>query len=428
MSEFLTNEKMNRKERIAFMKQLLVDMDRGHMTSEEIKERFKRILADIHPVEIAIIENALINEGFPVEKIHELCDVHIDIFRESIENESPIVQKGHPIYLFMAEHVALLKLFGKAKKISGELKRYDSFEEAENSIENLKGIVLELKGMESHMLREENILFPYLEKHKIVQPAKIMWTEHDSLRERIKDLLSLLNNPDETYPEFIKHVDSLILYVVDLKSNHIYKENKILYPSAVSELTEEEWNEIWRQMDEMGYASFTPEEAKWHRELGDNADNETEIKLEELSGTAKRKDISDNDLKFDYGKLTIEQIRAVMDFLPIEITFIDDKDVVRYFNKAKDRIFPRTKAVIGRTVQNCHPPKSVHIVERILSDFKSGRKDKADFWIQIKGKFVYIRYFAVRDGNGKYLGTLEVTQDVTNIRNLQGERRIYEEE
>ncbi len=432
MSEFLGNKKMSREERIALMKRLLLDMDKGNITLEEIKSRFKTILADMHPVEIAIIENALINDGFPAEKIHNLCDVHIDIFRESIENQAPIAQKGHPIYLFMAEHVALLKLFGKAKTMSKELKEYSSFEEAKNLIDNLKKVALEMKGVESHMLREENVLFPYLEKHEIIQPAKIMWTEHDSLRERIKELLSTLDSPNESYQDFAEHIDSLILYIVDLKSNHIYKENKILYPSAITKLTEDEWNEIWEQMDEMGYASFTPEEAKWHKKVVKNnevnrEEDEVQIKLRELLDAVKKNALGDK-VKFEYGELTSEQLKAMMDILPVEITFIDDKDIVRYFNRAENRVFPRTKAVIGRIVQNCHPPKSVHIVEKILSDFKSGNRGNADFWIQMKGKFVYIRYFAVRDEKGKYLGTLEVTQDVTDIRNLQGERRIYAEE
>jgi DUF438 domain-containing protein len=238
----------------------------------------------------------------------------------------------------MAEHVALLKLFGKAKTMSKELKEYSSFEEAKNLIDNLKKVALEMKGVESHMLREENVLFPYLEKHEIIQPAKIMWTEHDSLRERIKELLSTLDSPNESYQDFAKHIDSLILYIVDLKSNHIYKENKILYPSAITKLTEDEWNEIWEQMDEMGYASFTPEEAKWHKKVVKNnevnrEEDEVQIKLRELLDAVKKNALGDK-VKFEYGELTSEQLKAMMDILPVEITFIDDKDIVRYFNRA----------------------------------------------------------------------------------------------
>jgi DUF438 domain-containing protein len=427
MSEFLTNNGMSREERIALMKRLLIDMDKGNITPEEIKSRFKKILENMHPVEIAIIENALINDGFPAEKIHNLCDVHIDIFRESIEKEKPIVEKGHPLYLLMAEHVELMKLFGKAKAKSKELLQFNNFKDAEKTIGELKEIANEMSGVESHMLREENVLFPYLEKHEIIQPAKIMWTEHDSLRARLKELIANLNEPIEIYSEFAKHMDSLVLYIVDLKSNHIYKENKILYPSAISKLTEEEWSEIWEQMDEMGYASFTPEEAKWHEKIEKPVEDEVQQKLNELAALLSKKSVG-GKIKFDYGELEVSQLLAIMDLLPVEITFIDDKDVVKYFNRAENRVFPRTKAVIGRTVQNCHPPKSVHIVEKILSDFKIGKRDHADFWINMKGKFVYIRYFAVRDKTGKYMGTLEVTQDVTEIRNLQGERRIYAEE
>jgi len=118
------------------------------------------------------------------------------------------------------------------------------------------------------------------------------------------------------------------------------------------------------------------------------------------------------------------QIKAILNTLPVDVTFIDSEDTVRYFNQSKDRIFVRTNAVLGRKVQKCHPQKSIHIVNRILDEFKSGKSDMAEFWINMGGRLVYIRYFAVRDETGKYLGTLEVTQDVTRIKQLEGEKRL----
>jgi PAS domain S-box-containing protein len=133
-----------------------------------------------------------------------------------------------------------------------------------------------------------------------------------------------------------------------------------------------------------------------------------------------------DELKLDTGALSLEQINLVLKNLPVDLTFVDENDEVRYFSAGKERIFSRSAGIIGRRVQNCHPEKSVHIVNRILDEFKAGTRDVAGFWIQLKGKFIYIRYFAIRDEQGKYRGTLEVTQDITEIKKLEGERRLLD--
>jgi PAS domain S-box-containing protein len=123
----------------------------------------------------------------------------------------------------------------------------------------------------------------------------------------------------------------------------------------------------------------------------------------------------------------LELVDAMLDTLPLDITLLDSEDTVRYFNKeAKERLFARTRAIIGRKVQQCHPEKSVHLVNRILDDFKSGKGDRVEFWIDVQGRKIYIRYFAVRDSAGKYLGCVEATQDITDIQKLEGEKRLLE--
>ncbi|MDH5753913.1 MAG: PAS domain-containing protein [Candidatus Bathyarchaeota archaeon] len=131
-------------------------------------------------------------------------------------------------------------------------------------------------------------------------------------------------------------------------------------------------------------------------------------------------------LQFETGSLSKEEVEAVLDSLPVDISFVDKEDRVKYFNKAGKRIFVRTKAVIGRKVQMCHPQKSVHIVNKILEAFKTGKKDVAEFWIQMNERLIYIRYFAVRDKSEKFLGTLEVTQDITDIKKIEGEKRLLD--
>lgn len=199
----------------------------------------------------------------------------------------------------------------------------------------------------------------------------------------------------------------------------IFKEENILLPMALDKLTEDEWVKIARESDEIGFCLTAPEQ-EWIPERAAEPDGTV---LEETEGATPQGGF----IRFETGLLSLHQLETVLNHLPVDLTFIDENDVVRYFSHGKERIFARTKAVIGRTVQNCHPPQSVHVVEKLLEDFKAGRKDAEDFWINIKDKFIYIRYFAVRDESGQYMGTLEFTQNIAPIRALEGQKRILSE-
>ena len=409
MSAYLNNN----EKKIIMMKDLLIKMDKGLITPDEIKREFKEILSDITPADIAIIENILITkEGFPSEKIHNLCNTHIEIFRESLEKEGIISEQGSPISLLIVEHTEIAKILGTLHKIANEIKEITEREDIDKKAQDLKTILNSLNGVENHMLREENALFPFLEKHEIIQPPQILWTEHDSLRTRLKELNEILAKPVEEFDNFKENLSSLILYIVDLKSSHIYKENKILFPTAMQKRTSLEWEEVKNSMNDIGYASFTPEKLM--------------IRKPSESNTSENK--QEYETIFDSGTLSVKEIKAIFDTIPIEITFVNKDGKVKYFNKGDKRTFVRTKSIVGRSVQNCHLPKSIHIVEKILADFKSGKRDTAEFWINIKDKLVYIRYFAIRDNERNYLGTLEVTQDITKIKKLQEEKRIYSKE
>ncbi|HID08745.1 TPA: DUF438 domain-containing protein, partial [Candidatus Micrarchaeota archaeon] len=197
--------------------------------------------------------------------------------------------------------------------------------------------------------------------------------------------------------------------LLEAMMSHFYKENKILFPTALDVIGEEEWPAIREEFDGIGYCCITPPPMP-------------------SEGTASTGlGVREGEIELPTGRLTVEELVGVLNTLPVDITFVDKDDTVRYFNESKDRIFVRTKAVLGRKVQNCHPQKSVHIVERILDDFKNKRRDVAEFWINFQGKFVYIRYFPVWGLDGKYLGVIEVTQDVTRIKKLEGEKRLLDE-
>jgi len=190
----------------------------------------------------------------------------------------------------------------------------------------------------------------------------------------------------------------------------IYKEEHILFPTAKDLLTDAEWGKVRQGEEEIGYA-WTRPEADWKAGSG-------EEKEEAGAGAGK--------VRLDTGVMTAEQVNMMLKHMPVDISFVDENDEVRYYSATKNRIFPRSPGVIGRKVQNCHPPKSFAMVQKILDEFRAGRRDKADFWIQMKGRFLLIQYFAVRDEKGAYRGTLEVSQDVTDIRKLEGQKRLLD--
>ncbi len=391
------------------LKELIEKLHAG-AKPEEIKESFKEVLKDVGPTEISQVEEELIREGMPREKIHKLCDVHLSVFKESLEKEKILAPPGHPIHILMEEHKILLKFAEELRDAVKGMRGAKDFDSAGKMMKPLNHIVEHFKNSESHYLREENVLFPYLEKHGITQPPAMMWMEHDNIREIKRNIYRLLSDYNSmVFRNFADQLEELALSLAEMLSNHFYKENNILFPTALKVIGEDEWTDIIGQFDELGYCCFTPESAR--------------ITTEETEAKILKKGI-EGMIPFETGNLSKEEIESIFDTLPVDITFVDKDDTVRYFSQSKDRIFVRTKAVLGRKVQQCHPEKSIHVVNRILEDFKSGKRDVAEFWINFEGKLIHIRYFPVRGKSGEYLGCLEVTQDITGIKKMEGEKRL----
>ncbi len=376
---------------------------------EKIKEEFKELIKGIESADIAKIEEELIKEGMPQEEIHKLCDVHIALFKESIEKEKILAPPGHPIQILMEEHKILLGFADELKSVALNIENKD-FSFINEQKEKLKQIEENFKSSTSHYVREENALFPYLEKHGITQPPAMMWMEHDKIRELEKNIYKLIDTHEEMDSgHFVKDLKELAIVLAETLSNHFYKENNILFPTGLKVIADNEWKEIKKEFDDLGYCPFTPDAAK---------------KTTEMIEKPTSKPMIEGMIAFETGNLAYEEIETIFNTLPLDLTFIDKEDTVRYFSQTKDKIFPRTKAVIGLKVQQCHPKKSLHVVNQILDDFKNGRKDFAEFWISLNNRLIYIRYFPVRGKNGDYLGCLEVTQDITNIKSIEGEKRL----
>ncbi|MGQ9706324.1 MAG: DUF438 domain-containing protein [bacterium] len=400
------NEDPQRKK---LLKELIKGLHKGEDV-DKVKERFKDIIKDTTPEDIAKIEEELINEGMPREEIQRLCDIHLAVFKEELEKEKLSLEEGHPIHILTEEHKLLLGMINNLKKQCEYITKRDSYDEVKDEMTEIEKIIHLLKDSENHYLREENVLFPYLEKHGITQPPAIMWTEHDRIREIKKEIYKIIEEcKSGSFQNFVKGLEKKVIELSEILKSHFYKENNILFPTAMKVIIRDEWKEIREQFDEVGYCCFTP------------------IKIGDVKGERQEKSIRREEegmINLETGNLTIEEVEAIFNSMPVDITFVDSEDTVRYFSQTKERIFTRTKAVIGRKVQQCHPQKSLHIVNRIIDDFKSRKSDKAEFWINLNDRLIYIRYFAVRGKDGRYMGCIEVTQDITNIKNIEGEKRL----
>jgi uncharacterized protein len=404
MSELINNREQltnNPSKRQAILKQIFKDLHDGKNVNE-VKAHFDAFIGKITINEISKLQHDFGDLSF--EEMHRLHAKHTEIFRESIEEVEktykPEEQPGHPIHTFILENKELDKLVNTQLQV--HLEQFEKDDNAENIIKLLEDINL-LLDVDKHYSRKENLIFPYLETYGIYGPTNNMWRINDFIRDAIKDAkmkLSSYNGDKQAVIEVLKFVIQEVITM-------IYREENILFPMALNNFTEDEWVKIARESDEIGYCLIVPTEV-WKPERH---------ALEE-------KAISEGFIKMETGMLSLKQLELLLNHLPVDLTFIDQDDVVRYFSHGKERIFARTKAVIGRTVQNCHPPRSVHVVEELLADFKAGRKETEDFWIKFRDKYVYIRYFAVRDESGKYIGTLEFTQNIDPIKAIEGEKRI----
>jgi uncharacterized protein len=324
------------------------------------------------------------------------------------DSDAGTATEGHPIHTLMEEHKLLLDFAQKQVNVARTLKTKNSLTEAELIFAELSQLVESFRSSPNHYLREENVIFPILEKKGFTGPPAVMWQEHDQIRSIEKNLYLTFDSLKELpWEEFCKKMESSAIQLAQMLQTHFYKENNILFPTALELLTETEWVEVIREFERIGYCPFTPGVPK-----------AKSAEIEPSVGFA------DGLVQFETGALSASVLQAIFNTLPVEITFVDAEDHLRFFSESKEPIFPRSTASLGLKVQNCHPQKSVHMVNKILEDFKSGKSDVAAFWINMQGKMIYIRYFAVRNRQGTYLGCMEVTQDITKAKTIEGEKRL----
>jgi len=401
----------NRARRIATLKEIIQHLHEGE-APESVKSQLREMVQQINPSEIMAMEQELISGGMPVEEVRSMCDLHSRVTREVLVQPpaSPIAP-GHPVDTFRRENAAIRELIGKIRAICSELSTHPDTEECKPQLLEIRQGANELMDTDKHYQRKEHALFSFLEKHGITGPSKVMWAKDDDIRASLKRMNQAAHECTPTVADCKNLAIAAVLPALSAVEEMIFKEENILLPMSLQNLTENEWAEIWASSPKYGWCLVEPRQG---------------YTPPQNLGAATPAVPTDGTIMMPTGNVTVEQLTSVLSTLPLDLTFVDANDRVAFFTEGPDRIFARSKAIIGRKVQHCHPPSSVDIVDRILGDFRAGRQNVAEFWIALRGKFVHIRYFAVRDKEGKYLGTVELTQDIAPLRQLTGERRLLE--
>lgn len=391
MSELIDNQSIRQEK----LKDLIKRLHRGE-DRIEIEAEFKKDFAYVTGAEIAQMEYNLVQDGVSIEEIQSLCDVHASLFSGSVQELHSDRLTVNPLHIFEEENREYSAMIEEALKF----KQYQH-----NRLDTAKDAVIEMlagfKTVVSHYAKKENILFPYLEKNGIETIPQVMWGVDNNIRSAIKAAEEALNTSSD-----VDYILRMFYEMVDMVKEMITKEDKILFPLLREKLTEEDFKQI-------GLILSNPDAASYVEKT-----DETETKA------------SDNiqgNIPMSMGVLSAVQANAIFNTVPFDMTFVDADNKVKFVTQGKDRIFDRPASVIGRPVHLCHPPQSVHVVMKIVDQLRSGEKDHEDFWINLRGKMVHIRYYAVRDEKGTFLGTLEVTQDIGEIRALEGEKRLMSE-
>jgi hypothetical protein len=403
----LINNSEKRKEQL---QKLILKLHQGS-SSEDVRTELVSVLKQVPYGEVVEVEQKMISEGILTEQeVLKFCDLHTEALGGNIDlSAMQIVPPGHPVDTFKQENKALLEQVKEARTLLEKFDELSSEKDIPEFFDDVRSRFNNLMDVDKHYLRKENLLFPFLEKHGITGPPKVMWGKDDEIRELLKGCFEGLETKDEINPEEAEMlVQMVLLPTLKAMEDMVTKEEEILLPMSLDKLTDMEWYQIQKDTPQIGFCLYDPP-FDW--------------KPGNIEETPEA-DEGDGMINLPSGNMTKEELVAILNTLPVDITFVDKGEKVRFFSQNKERIFTRNRSILNRDVKMCHPPSSVSVVEKIQDDFRNGREDHAPFWINLKGRFIHIEYFALRGGDGEFLGTLEVSQDLTGKRALEGEQRI----
>lgn len=399
MSELIQNPSPRLAQLIEFGRQFILPGS----DSKLLVERYRPYIDTVTAMEAMLVLDQLLVDGNPLSVVKHYTGKLINLFFKSLDSAQwPHPQEGHFVWYLMQENRRVEALMDDIKQLNKQMFASEGVV-LKVFAQELKGLMQQVREYELHYIKKENILFPIIEQtfaqHRCLH---IMWSFHDDFRKGLKAIEVLLDAEVIDKKRLAKEVGDLFFVVLPL----IFREEQIVFPVAIRAIPAQQWDDMLTQSMEVGWCYGIQPVVK-------------------ASAIADGK-VSEGLINLGTGQLNAQQMMLMLNHLPVDITFVDENDEVRYFSGGMHRIFPRSKAIIGRKVQNCHPQESVHVVNAIVEAFRSGAKEHADFWIEMKGRFIHIRYFALRDESGNYKGTIEVSQDATEIRQLKGEQRLLD--
>lgn len=408
MSEIIDNSSQ-RKE---MLKHMILELHKGENV-DVLRNQLMKTLKSIPYSEVVAVEQELISSGQLSDKdVLQFCDLHAAVMEGNIEiKDVHSTPPGHPINTFVNENAAIKAEAEKIMLLISELKNLNADEFAKQIVKIRAGFNL-LYDVDKHYKRKEYLLFPFLEKRGITGPPKVMWGKHDEIRELLKQSIAGLADDKLTKENFDELAHKALFPALEQVTGMIMKEEQILLPMSIDAVEKSGWIQIYKETPEFGYCLVDPT-GEWDA-------------AEEAEGTEPAVQYQHSDgIRLSSGAFSMKELEALFVHLPVDITFVDANDKVRFFSHSPNRVFERNLSILGRDVRMCHPPGSVNIVEQIINDFKSGKENKARFWLSnFMGRFVVIDYVALRSKDGEYLGVVETTQDITELRALEGDQRL----
>lgn len=391
--EYLFSDSKKIKDLDTFMELFL---NAQNKEKKEIYLKYENVIKKITPFDIFQLSMYQDNTVVSEKIIKDSANLFVNIFNHHLEHYS--LKDHHHIFFksIIEENNAIVKHLNSIKEL---LKK----KELSDVIINLQKAFEKCLEFEKKFVKKENIIFPQLESRlNTIKPLKIMWKLHDDARALLKEILTTINSGISDRLYFNKIIGEYYFLIFGI----IKKETHILYPVASAIINDDILDDMFVESLDYGYALIEV--------------NPT------ISKNTNLNEFINGEFVVANGSLNFSQLNLLLNNLPIDITYVDEFDRVRYFNNTKNRHFPRNPSVINRLVEYCHPPKSVNVVKKIIQSFKDGSRDFADFWINYKGSTIYIQYYAIRDNSNLYKGVLEVSQDISNIKNISGEKRILD--
>lgn len=396
MSEFTDNKKI----RIDQLLEFFNGIRKGENAVKVVEDNYELINNTI-PSDVIILVDKLIQLNIPIEELKKGINKFLNLLFKTIQDYPYTPPVKNSYFGCCLENNQ--QMDARLKAIRPLIKNINKNQNNEELRNELKNKFIDIEKFNKYYLIKENVLFPLLESNlSEYRCIQLMWSFHDDIRKNIKLVIQELNSDDFDLRKFNRLTGDIFFNMYAIK----FREERILFPYIQENIPEKLLNSLFKDSLEIGFPFFQPKST---------ADDEM-----------TKKTMNDDEINLKSGQLTIEQIRLLFNHLPVDITFVDEKNKVKYFSTPKKRIFPRTNAIIGRDVANCHPPESVHVVEQIIETFRNGEKDKASFYIKTKDEYILIQYFAIHNETGNYKGVIEVSQEISEIKNIHGEKRLLD--